>query len=92
MLLSLLIFIVVYPNFRTETNNNIQTYEDEEEEIIRHGIGLPNPSAVYCIENDGRYIIEDSEDGQIGICIFDDGSRCKGGDYYAGECEKGDFF
>jgi hypothetical protein len=48
--------------------------------------GLPNPAAVYCIEQGGT--LEDREvgGGTQGFCVFDDGSECDEWAYYRGEC------
>ncbi|HDH44498.1 MAG TPA: DUF333 domain-containing protein, partial [Thermococcus sp.] len=34
-------------------------------------VGIGNPSAVYCKKLGYRYVIENTPEGQRGICIFD---------------------
>jgi len=53
--------------------------------------GLPNPASVYCVEHGGRLEIRDTESGQVGYCIFDDGSECEEWAFYNGECAKGEY-
>jgi len=49
---------------------------------------LPNPASVYCEENGGKLEIrEDESGGQIGICVFPDGSECEEWAFMRGECE-----
>ena len=36
-------------------------------------VGLPNPAAVYCIEQDGRYMSVQTPEGETGVCRFADG-------------------
>ncbi len=39
---------------------------------------LPNPASVYCEENGGKLEIrEDESGGQVGYCLFEDGSECE---------------
>jgi putative hemolysin len=51
--------------------------------------GMPNPASVYCEEQGGTLEIRENEDGQYGVCIFDDGSECDEWAYYRGECAPG---
>lgn len=51
---------------------------------------LPNPAAVYCVEQGYKYEIKTNPDGsQYGVCAFPDGSECKGWAFYRGECQIG---
>lgn len=52
---------------------------------------LPNPASVFCEENGGTLEIrEDERGGQVGYCIFEDGSECEEWTYYRGDCKPGD--
>jgi putative hemolysin len=51
--------------------------------------GLANPASEYCEEQGGTVDIRDGETGQIGYCVFPDGSECEEWAYYRGECEPG---
>jgi putative hemolysin len=53
---------------------------------------MPNPASVYCEENSGTVDIRTDEEtgGQVGICVFPDGSECDEWAYFRGECEPGD--
>jgi len=57
----------------------------------RRESGLPNPASEYCEENGGTVEIrEDESGGQVGYCIFPDGSECEEWAYYRGECQQGE--
>lgn len=52
---------------------------------------MPNPASVYCEENEGTLEIrEDENGGQVGYCVFPDGSGCEEWAFYRGECQPGD--
>jgi len=56
----------------------------------RRESGLANPASVYCEENGGELEIrEDESGGQVGYCVFQDGSECEKWAYYRGECQPG---
>jgi hypothetical protein len=50
-------------------------------------VDIPNPASVYCEENGGTLEIRSETGGEIGYCIFDNGSECEEWAYYRGECE-----
>lgn len=52
--------------------------------------GLANPASVYCEEQGGDLEIRETEAGQYGVCLFDDGSECEEWAYFRGECKPGD--
>lgn len=60
---------------------------DRFTEEVEDGTGLANPASEYCEEQGGTVDIRDEEDGQVGYCVFDDGSECEEWSYYRGECE-----
>ncbi len=48
---------------------------------------IANPASVYCEEHGGKLEIRtDSSGGQVGICIFSDGSECEEWAYFRGQC------
>jgi putative hemolysin len=52
---------------------------------------MPNPASVYCEENGGKLEIRtDASGGQVGICVFPDGSECDEWAYFRGECKPGE--
>ena len=59
--------------------------DDEEEEQS----GLPNPASAFCEEQGGTVDIRDEAGGQVGYCVFDDGSECEEWAFYRGECAPG---
>jgi putative hemolysin len=53
-------------------------------------VGIPNPASEHCVEEGGRLDIrQDDRDGQVGICVFEDGSQCEEWAFYRGECAPG---
>ncbi|MBN1316115.1 MAG: DUF333 domain-containing protein [Anaerolineales bacterium] len=56
------------------------------QETGRADVGLANPAAVYCQEQGYRLESRTGEDGEAGICIFNDGSECDEWAYWRGEC------
>ena len=44
---------------------------------------IANPASVYCVENNGTLLLQESE----WLCIFEDGSYCEEWAYYRGECQ-----
>jgi len=49
-------------------------------------VGLPNPASVYCVEQGYELTIVDEPEGQIGMCIFPDGTQCEEWSFFEGEC------
>lgn len=47
---------------------------------------LANPASTYCVEHQGKLHIQDTDDGQVGICTFADKSTCEERAYMRGEC------
>ena len=51
---------------------------------------LPNPASAYCEEQDGTVDIRtDESGGQVGFCVFADGSECEEWAFSRGECAPG---
>ena len=54
------------------------------------GVGIPNPSSVYCGEHGGiSEIRSDKLGNQYGVCKFSDGTECEEWDYQGGKCQPG---
>jgi putative hemolysin len=51
--------------------------------------GMPNPASVFCEEQGGRIEIRAGEGGQVGTCVFPDGSECEEWAFFRGECVPG---
>lgn len=52
-------------------------------------IGMPNPASVHCAEQGGSLEIQPAEGGEIGICVFSDGSKCEEWALFRNECKPG---
>lgn len=49
-------------------------------------IGMPNPSAVYCVKLGYKFeVVTDEEGSQYGVCIFPDGNAFLAWDFYRGK-------
>lgn len=59
-------------------------------EAAQEGAGMANPASVYCEQNGGKLEIHDETDGQVGYCMFTDGSECEEWAYMHGECKPGE--
>ena len=48
---------------------------------------IANPATDYCIKNGGDIEFRITSEGEMGYCVFEDGSACEEWAYYRGECE-----
>jgi putative hemolysin len=56
---------------------------------VEDGAEVANPASVYCEEQGGTVEIVETDDGQVGVCVLDDGRECEEWAYYRGECVPG---
>ncbi|MFH0906285.1 MAG: DUF333 domain-containing protein [archaeon] len=77
ILIAIIVLFFVINNSSKNNNNSNQ---------------IANPASVYCEENAGQLeIVTDSVlGGQIGYCMFNDGSECEEWKYFRGECKIGE--
>ncbi|WP_298815852.1 putative hemolysin [Chloroflexus sp.] len=53
--------------------------------------GLANPASTYCVEQGGRLEIQAvANEGQVGVCLFADGSLCDEWAFFRNECRPGE--
>jgi len=50
---------------------------------------MANPASKHCADQGGRLEIRDETDGQVGYCVFPDGSECEEWAFFRGECVPG---
>jgi len=50
---------------------------------------LANPASVYCEEQGGTVQVIETDNGQVGMCVFDNGRECEEWAFYRGECVPG---
>ncbi len=62
---------------KQELNKSLQSDETQ----------IANPASVYCEENGGKLEIRETESGQTGICVFDNGKECEEWAFYRKECD-----
>jgi putative hemolysin len=53
------------------------------------GAGLANPASVHCGEQGGKLEIRTEAGGEVGYCLFDDGSECEEWAFFRGDCAPG---
>lgn len=51
--------------------------------------GIANPASVHCEERGGKLELREEPAGTVGVCVFDDGSRCEEWRFLRGECAPG---
>ncbi len=52
--------------------------------------GIANPASTFCTEKGNTLEIRTQADGgQVGYCVFPDGTECEEWAYYRGECAPG---
>ena len=54
-------------------------------------VELRNPASVFCGENGGKTSIRIENYGDVGYCLFPDGTECEEWAYFRGECQPGQF-
>jgi len=52
--------------------------------------GLPNPASQHCADEGGKLEIRTEAGGEVGYCLFDDGSECEEWAFYRGDCAPGE--
>jgi len=53
---------------------------------------LPNPASQHCVDQGGTVEIRDEAGGQVGYCLFADGSECEEWSFFRGECTPGESY
>jgi len=48
--------------------------------------GMPNPASKFCEDHGYQLEIRDEAGGQVGYCVFPDGTECEEWAFYRGEC------
>ncbi len=54
-------------------------------------VQLKNPASVFCGENGGKTSIRIENYGDVGFCLFTDGTECEEWAFFRGECRPGQF-
>ena len=54
-------------------------------------VKLANPASVFCAENGGKTSIRIENYGDVGFCLFPDGTECEEWAYFRGECMPGKY-
>jgi hypothetical protein len=65
--------------------------EKEEQGQQQEDMQIANPASHHCIEVGGKLDIRTGPSGgEIGYCIFNDGSECEEWKFFRDECKKGE--
>jgi len=56
-----------------------------DSQIEKNKVALTNPAAVYCVNRGYSYEIEEGNE----FCVFPDGSKCNGQEFYTKKCDIG---
>ncbi len=71
------------------TDNKLQIANVDGETVLtletEPEAGIANPASVYCEEQGGRLEIRTGEGGQVGYCVFPNGSECEEWAFFRGE-------
>jgi len=59
------------------------------DETFESPLEIANPASEYCVEQGYELEIRTEAEGQVGYCIFDDGTECEEWAYFRGECAPG---
>ena len=59
---------------------------DDEPTNDDDNAGMANPASVFCGEQGGTLDIRAEEAGEVGYCLFEDGSECEEWAFFRGEC------
>lgn len=62
---------------KQELNQNLQSDETQ----------IANPASQYCEENGGMVEIRETENGQVGICVFPNHKECEEWAFFRKECD-----
>lgn len=71
-------------NFPAEMLTGCSVREDLEE---AGSVELSNPASTYCTEQGGMVEMRNNDEGQYGVCIFENGNECEEWAFFRGECE-----
>jgi len=91
LIISAIILVLVlggYLTYSSIQNGKEEKIETDSNEENNQDIGIANPASTYCVEQGGTIVIEEEELGQIGYCLFDDGSKCEEWTFFRGECRE----
>lgn len=50
---------------------------------------MANPASVYCTDQGNKWESRTESGGEVGYCLFDDGTECEEWAYYRGDCAPG---
>jgi uncharacterized protein len=65
------------------------TQKPESNAVQNDTTQLANPASTNCIEQGGTLKLLEDADGQFGVCIFNDGSRCEEWHLFRKQCTPG---
>lgn len=54
--------------------------------LVNLASAMKNPAAVYCVEMGYEFVVEKTSEGELGYCVFPDGSKCIDWAFLIGDC------
>ncbi len=65
----------------------VKKYTPKQTQDKTNTTQLANPAAVYCINNEGKYLIKKDQNGnEVGVCSFTNGKECDAWQFYKHKC------
>jgi len=86
----IVILIVVVITLLSYFLSSFSTNYEENKSNNKSNPELANPASVFCLEHNGIIEMRQNENGQYGVCIFNDSSECDEWQYYREECKPGE--
>jgi putative hemolysin len=73
----------------TDLPPKVKPPELTDDTTFESPLDMANPASVYCKEQGYELEIREAEGGQVGYCVFPDGTECEEWAFYRGECGPG---
>lgn len=64
--------------------------KDDKKDKKVEKIGMSNPASAHCKKKGGTVTMIDTPKGQVGVCIWRDGSRCEEWAFFRNQCAQGE--
>ena len=88
-ILALALFFGIILSACSQTSSNENITSEASNKKSNESTQVANPAAVNCEENGGYLDIREGVNGEVGMCVFEDGSECEEWAFFRGECMKG---
>lgn len=79
-------FVKFVPADNAATDKKDQVQEQQQEQSNEENTQVANPASTYCVEQGGQLEIEQTEEGDTGLCVFSNGVICEEWDFFNRKC------